>query len=217
MKQEINALKGQARPTATLIAKIKRQAKVAAKTTGELHTVALDRLATESGWPSWHALHNAYSQAQQPNAQSGDLVELDLPVDPKLPRNFDDTPNEERSRDIIKKWWDRPYAISQPDGKLLVRCLDGGAWDRSTNYGVASTLQEAKALATRKLAQWQRMRAQPVCYMDQSIQVVQMPQSPLDGMKVLYTATDNQDAARFIDEYRAANSGPSESDQLRRP
>lgn len=29
-----------------------------------------------------------------------------LPLDPKLPANFDDTPNSERSKEQLDEWWD---------------------------------------------------------------------------------------------------------------
>lgn len=45
------------------------------------------------------------------------------PVDPKLRKDFDNTPNEDRSAKEIATWWDRPYAITMPDGSYDVRCL----------------------------------------------------------------------------------------------
>ena len=75
-------------------------------------------------------------------------------INPKLPKGFDDTPNEERPLSQII-WWDRPYIVTYTDtgDKWLdawpsgtrydVRCLDGGAWDRSTNWGCFSSLEEA--------------------------------------------------------------------------
>lgn len=55
-----------------------------------------------------------------------------LPLDPKLPANFDDTPNSERSKEQLDEWWDHPYGITKPDGSFTDRCLNGGARDRSS-------------------------------------------------------------------------------------
>jgi len=118
-------------------------------------------------------------------------------VNPKLPENFDFTPNEERDRDELYEWWDKPFIeIGEFDQesweehyhrlksndcgepwsneqigtkedymkdleeqrkswfktwrtgfRYEVRCLDGGAWDRSTNYGMFATFKEALGVA----------------------------------------------------------------------
>jgi len=113
-----------------------------------------------------------------------------IPVDPELPKGFDDTPNDERPPEH-DEWWHRPYIVSDrfeptpfetyaercaltgsepqytpeqwsedqaergrrwleawPSGvRYNVRCLDGGAWDRSTNYGMFGDLDEAVSRA----------------------------------------------------------------------
>ncbi len=87
-----------------------------------------------------------------------------LPVNPVLPPNFDSTPNEDRSSEELDAWWDRPYAVSRPVGEgggYTVRCLDGGAWDRPTNYGEAATLEEAEEIAERELAARRLARSRP--------------------------------------------------------
>lgn len=83
-----------------------------------------------------------------------------FPVDPPLPDDFDDTPNEDRPEWQTEYLWDRPYIQtiefsgspkyknqffeSWPDGKRFdVRCLDGGAWDRPTVWGMFANLEEA--------------------------------------------------------------------------
>jgi hypothetical protein len=95
-----------------------------------------------------------------------------IPINPKLPRDFDDWPNDLRPRSH-RKWWNRPYIqtvtweqmkprnpemvgefrdrwfAAWPSGtRYDVRCLDGGAWDRSTNWGSFATLDEALACAS---------------------------------------------------------------------
>ena len=99
-------------------------------------------------------------------------------VDPRLPRNFDNTPNEERQGH--EKYWGLPFIVTEditsldacylrrtdeyaaqalkywqdegraawmkawPSGtRYETRCLDGGAWDRSTSWGMFPTLAEA--------------------------------------------------------------------------
>lgn len=77
-----------------------------------------------------------------------------IPLDPKLPANFDITPNDKRSKSQLDAWWDHPYGLTQPDGKIMVRCLNGGSWDRSSFLGVADTYDEACELAEKKQAEW---------------------------------------------------------------
>ncbi|MFI8704597.1 DNA-binding protein [Citrobacter braakii] len=85
-----------------------------------------------------------------------------IPLDPKLPANFDNTRNEDRSKAQLDVWWDHPYGITQSDGRIFVRCLNGGAWDRSSFLGEANTYEEACLLAEAKQARWVATRAQPI-------------------------------------------------------
>ncbi|EGC7113082.1 DNA-binding protein [Salmonella enterica subsp. enterica serovar Panama] len=87
-----------------------------------------------------------------------------IPLNPVLPKNFDDTPNEKRSKSQLDAWWDHPYGITRPDGKITVRCLNGGAWDRSTVLGVADSYEEACELAEREQSAWVKRRAEPIFY-----------------------------------------------------
>lgn len=48
------------------------------------------------------------------------------------------------------------------DGKIVVRCLNGGSWDRSSVLGVADNYEEACAFAEIKLAEWVKERSQPI-------------------------------------------------------
>lgn len=100
----------------------------------------------------------------------------DIPVNPKLRDYFDATPNELREDLEVSDWWDRPFIEaytwermkphnatpeeieqrhrawleSWPSGtRYDVRCLDGGAWDRSTWWGSAGSLEEAAAIANQ--------------------------------------------------------------------
>ena len=85
-----------------------------------------------------------------------------IPLDPKLPANFDDTPNSERTKKQLDEWWDHPYGITKPDGSITVRCLNGGAWDRSSVLGNAGTYEEACVLAHDAQAKWIFTRQQPI-------------------------------------------------------
>lgn len=112
-------------------------------------------------------------------------------VDPKLPAQFGNTPNDRRPLSH-QKWWDRPYIetttwermssgargpenatederakwfddwrgkwfASWPSGtRYDVRCLDGGAWDRPTSWGMFATLEEAVACATGEGPAWRK-------------------------------------------------------------
>lgn len=75
-------------------------------------------------------------------------------VDPDLPASFDSTANEERPASH-RKFWLQPYVV--PRGgehpSWVLRCLDGGAWDRSTNWGTFPTIEAAVAEAKLRVAQ----------------------------------------------------------------
>jgi hypothetical protein len=89
-----------------------------------------------------------------------DAIVDGVPVNPRLPRDFDSTANEERPEDH-RVWWDVPFVQTYADAhpKFLeawpsgtrydLRCLDGGAWDRPTCWGMFGSLEEAVAQAPR--------------------------------------------------------------------
>lgn len=182
-------------PTATLVARIKRKAKQLA-TSGDIsHSEALERLAVEAGYQDWHALLRAQS-ATVPEAEPSSVT---LPLDPSLHPDFDSTPNDERDDAEICAWWDRPYALTRPDGSLEVRCLDGGAWDRSTWYGVAPDMPAAVKLANEKLAWWRKARERPVTMFDgDAIRIVRMPTRPREGIQVLAEVPDANAAGEWL-------------------
>ena len=89
-----------------------------------------------------------------------------IPLNPVQRDDFDCTPNEQRDPLEVQDWWGVHYiqtyapaapfmAAEQdraswlnawPEGvRYDVRCLDGGAWDRSTNRGSFATLELAVA------------------------------------------------------------------------
>lgn len=181
------------KPTATLLAKLKKQAKLVARDGKAAHGEELDRLAIQEGYPSWRALAAAVSQPSD-----------SLPVDPDLPAHFDNTPNEERPKAQIDKWWDKPFACSLPGGRFEVRCLDGGAWDRSTSYGVADSLEQAQALAILKLDRWQAARATPVSMLTEGGMglAVQMPQRPGEKTVILAGPMPMAQLNAWIEEWR---------------
>jgi hypothetical protein len=92
--------------------------------------------------------------------QAADLIG-GVPIDPVLPPDFDNTPNERRPKSHTK-WWRVPYVVTHPARNAIepnvsvrkcdVRCLDGGAWDRSTWWGSFDTIVEAVAYAHGRAA-----------------------------------------------------------------
>ncbi len=173
--------------TATLVANLRKLAKQAAREARATHSAELDRLAIAEGYKSWRELQSR-------------VEFFDLPVDPQLREDFDETPHEDRPKAEIDRWWDRPFAQTLPDGRLQVRCLDGGAWDRSTNYGVAANLGEAKELARRKLSQWQRMSSQPTAHIQESglVQFVVMGTRPGETHKAISHLMPSSEAVAWM-------------------
>lgn len=102
-----------------------------------------------------------------------------IPLDPKLPKTFDATPNDARSKAQLDAWWDRPYGVTLLDGRIEVRCLNGGAWDRSTHLGIADNYDAACALAKARQAEWLNFRERPsVCVDEEQILVIRQAQRP---------------------------------------
>ncbi len=144
--------------TLTKIAAMKREAKRLAKTSGVTHGQALEHLARQAGFSSWFEANESLKHAK---IQQGKAL-LDIPIDPKLRRGFDNTPHEDRSDAEIAKWWMRPFAVTRPDGTFDVRCLCSGAWDRSVFWGLAADLDQVQAIASLKLAEWQSFMNTPI-------------------------------------------------------
>lgn len=66
-------------------------------------------------------------------------------VNPVLPSDFESHCNEVRPSSH-SVWWHVPFVRALTTGtgrRFEVRCLDGGAWDRTTWYGSFDTLDEA--------------------------------------------------------------------------
>lgn len=183
--------------TVSAIEKMRRAAKLQARAEKIPYSAALDAVARQEGHADWQAVRRA-----APAAAS--IPAGDLPVDPVLPRHFDDTPNEERSAAELNAWWLRPFALTRPDGSLDVRCLDGGAWDRATYYGTAPNLAEARAIAQGGLARWQAMRDTPIVFMfgPGAILLVLEPNRPGMARPVLHAAAGQKDAAQFLADWK---------------
>lgn len=142
--------------TETAIEKLRKQARQHARDLQVPYSQALEHAARGAGFDSWHQVQ------QQHKATSATVDDLELPLDPQLPPGFFDTPNEERPPAQLDRWWLKPFAQTLPDGRLDVRALDGGAWDRPTYYGTAATMEEARAIAREKLKRWVAVRNEPV-------------------------------------------------------
>ncbi|MGZ1522144.1 DNA-binding protein [Xanthomonas citri] len=125
-----------------------------------------------------------------------------LPIDPTLPPHFDETPNDQRSVEQLDMWWDRPYAVSTPTGAFTVRCLHGGAWDRSSTLGTAPTIESAVKLANDELAQWMAIRSRPVLHVDASGRndLVRPASRPDRDHEVILADCTTSEAAAWIDE-----------------
>jgi hypothetical protein len=122
-----------------------------------------------------------------------------IPLDPKLPVGFDDTPNDERSKEELDHWWDHPYGVTLDDGRIEVRCLNGGAWDRSTHLGIASTYDEACALAEMQQADYLRFRSRPNAMMDHpKVKVVRMAQRPDEENELVAEFDTAEQASEYI-------------------
>ncbi len=103
-----------------------------------------------------------------------------IPLDPVLPKNFDCTPNEKRSKAQLDAWWDHPYGVTQPGGKIVVYCLNGGAWDRPSVLCLADNYDEACELAERQQASWVKTRSEPTFMFSKEPPFIlaRMPQRP---------------------------------------
>lgn len=154
------------RVTKTLVAHLKREAKRRSRMDRQPHSHHLDLLAVEHGHRDWAHLIREFDRPAEKSpaqiraalaladAREDAALDFSVPIDPALPSNFDDTPNERRSEAELKTWWNRPFAVTYPDGSLVVRCLDGGAWDRTTYYGVADSHEHARTIAREMLLRW---------------------------------------------------------------
>lgn len=188
--------------TDTLLNRIKKEAK---KQTSpdKTYMQALDELSAQAGYEDWRAIAKANGERK---STEGD----DIPLDPVLPRNFDNRANETRSKSELDKFWLRPFVLSRDDGKFEVRCLDGGAWDRATWYGIADSLEAARQLASKKLGEWMAIMARPVLMLrpDGLANLLQMNHRP-DGEPTLYAeGLTTEDARRRLAEYDAAHPTP---------
>lgn len=124
-----------------------------------------------------------------------------IPLDPTLRAGFDNTRNEDRSKAELDAWWDHPYGVTCPDGKIEVRCLNGGAWDRSTHLGLADDYDAACVLAAEKQADWLRYRERPSFLMDHPKNAVILnPQRPDQETKRLIEVDTPEEARAYLEE-----------------
>lgn len=122
-----------------------------------------------------------------------------IPLDPKLPADFDNKSNDLRSKKQLDEWWDHPFGVTQPDGKIIVRCLNGGSWDRSTLLGVADNYEDACALAEKKQAEWVKTRSKPIFYhsFEPPFIMIQQPQRP-DEESVIVGSFETMEALNIF-------------------
>lgn len=174
-------------PTATQLAAMKREAKQRAKNSDGSYNATLEQVAREHGFDSWYAAMQQHKSARPTDDDPGELV-----IDPDLPAAFDDTPNEDRSAEEIEQWWLRPFAHVTDDGRYEVRCLDGGAWDRSTWYGIADDLESARALAKSKLAKWRSYMDTPIVTIEEGNVLLTVDSLRPDVPRAVLASFDSQ-------------------------
>jgi hypothetical protein len=125
-----------------------------------------------------------------------------IPLDPKLPKRFNATPNEARTKTQLDAWWDRPYGVTMTDGRIEVRCLNGGAHDRSTHLGVADDYDAACTLAEAKQAEWLKFRERPLVQIDDGqVLLIRQAQRPDEDPQQLATFP----TARAASDHLSAN------------
>lgn len=131
-----------------------------------------------------------------------------IPINPNLPKEFDNTPNDARSTDELDRWWDHPYCVTTDNGQFDVRCLHGGAWDRSSWLGRVSTYAEACVLAEQKQAAWTKQRSKPIASvvdgLDGPCDVIRRAGRPDDSEEVLARCASMQEANDYIEKMNAS-------------
>lgn len=186
--------------TQTALEKMRRAAKQRSREGNFAYTAALDEQARAAGFPSWDAARKAAGSAPASALRASSAFEL--PVDPYLPPHFDSLANERRSKAELDQWWLRPFAVSLGDGSYDVRCLDGGAWDRPSFYGIAKDLQEAHEVARRGLARWQQVRDTPVFQLGaEAVLLILEPNQPGCARPVLYAAGSMEAAKKLAEQW----------------
>ena len=118
-----------------------------------------------------------------------------IPLDPVLPKNFDCTPNEKRSKAQLDAWWDHPYGVTRSDGKIVVFCLNGGAWDRPSMLCLADNYDDACELAERKQASWVKTRSKPsfMFSIEPPFILARMPQRPDQEQQEIVAEFDSRE------------------------
>ena len=118
-----------------------------------------------------------------------------IPLDPVLPKNFDCTPNEKRSKAQLDAWWDHPYGVTQSDGKIVVFCLNGGAWDRPSMLCLADNYDYSCELAERKQASWVKTRSKPsfMFSIEPPFILARMPQRPDQEQQEIVAEFDSRE------------------------
>lgn len=128
-------------------------------------------------------------------------IRLPLPIDPELPAAFDSTPNDERSKAELDAWWDQPFLVTNGDGTLTARCLNGGSWDRSTALGRGTSVEDATVLALAAQAAWVKRRSAPIAQVDEGVlRVVIQPQRPDEEARVLAAGLSAEQAQAIISD-----------------
>ncbi len=123
-----------------------------------------------------------------------------IPLDPVLPKEFDNTPNDARSKAQLDAWWDHPYGVTHTSGQIHVRCLNGGSGDRSSLLGIADSYEDACALAEAAQAKWVSRREEPIFKVigDGTFALVRPAQRPDADEITIETFTSLEEAQKYM-------------------
>lgn len=95
------------------------------------------------------------------------------------------------------------------DGRIEVRCLNGGAWDRSTHLGIADNYDAACALAVSKQAEWLKFRERPCVLLDaDQVLVVREAQRPDEEQQQLAAFSTAEAATAFLNSHYPTQEFP---------
>lgn len=93
-----------------------------------------------------------------------------------------------------------PGDATHPSGKIHVRCLNGGSWDRSSALGIADRYEDACALAEAAQAKWVSRREEPEFKVigDGTFALVRPAQRPDTDEITIETFASLDDAQKYM-------------------
>lgn len=73
-----------------------------------------------------------------------------LLANPHLPSDFYNSDIADRSDAELQKWFNVPFVVGSDEQGWRLLCLDGGAWDRPTEYGFFAAFSDALRCAAEE-------------------------------------------------------------------